>query len=307
MSEIPPPLTENRPPETPRWIIADGLLEVPGAQGTQLRREMDTLGQRCGLRASIARDGGRISALLPHEPREVRAEDPAFADETRRALEDALHVLWEEVGDTSRISSTWRLQEYGTTTVNETVFALTEEGPAIVSRARDITPEDTERLLPRSPLAPWSRLFGRVQGIWRLILAALLLAALGLALWTSPWMDRWIAEELLPVETGPFSDVVIVTQLAEGPFHHLTFQPTSTFPQSVEELRRREEKAPSPEVLAAWRALAARRLFTVDLVDERGRVLERVPLALPLLTENRSAEVRVRRNRDGVTLRLRHE
>jgi hypothetical protein len=310
MTDGPPPLDPGSPIESPRWIVADGLLEVPTPYAPILRREAESLREAVGLRVSVSVENGRASALLDAEPLEVpeagsSTPDPARAAE---ALEMALKAIWDEVRNLEHISSSWRLSEFGTRTVTETVFAVTEEGPQIIGRPRPLTADDAEKLI-RSPRSSDPLRFLGKLAIWqRALVAAALIVAIALIFWTSPFAHRWFAPNTLEIEGGPLRQHFAITLESKGTHYEVTLLRAPSFPDDVDALRRLETKARTPEELAAWRALAGRRDFKVVLRDGEGRRLRSAPIALPQLLDRRENSVKARlpKDRRAATLTLNH-
>jgi hypothetical protein len=137
------------------------------------------------------------------------------------------------------------------------------------------------------------RRFGRRQAIW---IAAVLLAAFGLAAWQSGYIDRILSRdpERIKVDTGPFGeDLAVVLDNTWGNYE-VTRRRGPSYPTTEEAITKRREAAADLPHRAALGILSEGGTIYVQLRDGSGNVLASAAVELRALLGSTDGEVVVK-------------
>jgi hypothetical protein len=204
-----------------------------------------------GGRYSLMLDGGRIPGR--------RMSDSALAE-----LVDCLGDLVEGSGHPETAECTLHCSVLARGAVRETLFVPRDGRVHAMSRVRAVA-EGCAEPDPEVTTAALRR-FGRRQAIW---IAAVLLAAFGLAAWQSGYIDRILSRdpERIKVDTGPFGeDLAVVLDNTWGNYE-VTLRRGPSYPTTEEAITKRREAAADLPHRAALGILSEGGTIYVQLRD----------------------------------------
>lgn len=266
------------PSGAPRALIVDGIVDGRVLDAQALREAVARL-SACGagsFRVDIT--GGKFNML----PVDTHVPPDGFDAAAQSNFLDRLQAL-VDAAQPGSIETTLRCKLVYDEEVAETLFVVRGTAVEPITRRRPKTVQDAPELPQMDADAPLG--MRRKELLW---IAPLLLVLGGVLAWQSGYIDRVLAARAEEIQTdaGPFGDMVALQIERSWGNYEVTLTRGEGYPTTPDALAARKEASKDLTEQAACAVVGEGDQLFVQLLDDKGKVLEARRTELrPLLTD----------------------